>query len=113
MDAGSRDGAGYPTAFSPDRPPPPVAPRRPAAPAPQRSGASWREMPPAQAGALVVAAMAVTGATAVGLRWATRPARIGPITMGPGGWVSVRGAKPPADPGDRPLWARLLRAYRV
>jgi hypothetical protein len=33
--------------------------------------------------------------------------------MGPGGWVSVKGARPPADPGVRPWWAKLLRAYRV
>jgi hypothetical protein len=70
-------------------------------------------LPPDRAGALAVAALAVVGATAVGWRWAGRPARIGPITMGPGGWVSVKGARPPADPGNRPWWARLLRAYRL
>jgi hypothetical protein len=77
---------------------------------PTRTG---KDLPPAQAGALAVAALAVVGATAVGWRWAARPARIGPITMGPGGWVSVKGARPPADPGDRPWWAKLLRAYRL
>jgi hypothetical protein len=66
-----------------------------------------------QVGALAIAAFAVAGATAVGWRWAGRPARIGPITMGPGGWVSVKGARPPADPGVRPWWARLLHAYRL
>jgi hypothetical protein len=70
-------------------------------------------LPPAQAGALVIAALAVLGASAVGWRWAARPARIGPITMGPGGWVSVKGARPPADPGARPWWAKMLRAYRL
>ena len=74
----------------------------------------WVEFPrPRRGAATVLAAGAVAGLTAVGLRWATRPARIGPITMGPGGWVSVKGAKPPADPGNRPWWARLLRSYRI
>ncbi|MGY1616204.1 hypothetical protein ACI797_05610 [Geodermatophilus sp. SYSU D00691] len=110
----TRTTAQPPAAFSPDRPPVPPEALRPAAPAarPSREG-YWRQIPPDRAGALAVAALAVGGATAVGLRWATRPARIGPITMGPGGWVSVKGAKPPADPGDRPLWARLLRSYRL
>ena len=80
----------------------------PSAPAPQQS-----ESPALQFAALAIGALAVVGATAVGWRWAGRPARIGPITMGPGGWVSVKGARPPADPGDRPLWAKLLRAYRL
>jgi hypothetical protein len=70
-------------------------------------------LPPAQAGALAIAALAVAGATAVGWRWAGRAGRIGPITMGPGGWVSVKGARPPADPGVRPWWAKILHAYRV
>ncbi len=76
----------------------------------------WEQLPrPAGAvmGRAVVAMAAVAGLTAVGLRWANRPARSGPITMGPGGWVSVKGAKPAADPGDRPWWARLLRSYRL
>jgi hypothetical protein len=111
MDAGPID-----PAFSPDRPPapgPPALRRLPAVPPQAAAAAGWRAIPPVQAGALAVAALAVIGATAVGLRWAARPARIGPITMGPGGWVSVKGARPPADPGDRPLWARLLRSYRL
>jgi|1186.fasta_scaffold437256_2 hypothetical protein len=73
----------------------------------------WIDVRPPRAGAVAVAAMAVTGATAVGLRWAARPSSIGRIAMGPGGWVSVRGAKPPLDPADRPWWARLLHAYRL
>jgi hypothetical protein len=43
-----------------------------------------------------------------------RPA-IGSISMGPGGWVSLKGAPlPPLRPtGRRPWWARLLRARRL
>jgi hypothetical protein len=60
-----------------------------------------------------VAALAVTGATAVGWRWAGRPPAVRTITMGPGGWVSFKGAKPPALDAPRPVWARLLRAQPV
>lgn len=57
-----------------------------------------------------VAALAVAGATAVGLRWAARPAAVRTISMGPGGWVSFKGAKPPPLGPRRPWWAVLLRA---
>jgi hypothetical protein len=59
---------------------------------------------------IAVNALAVAGATAVGLRWAARPPAVRTITMGPGGWVSFKGAKPPPLGPRRPWWAVLLRA---
>jgi hypothetical protein len=55
---------------------------------------------------------AVLGATAVGLRWAARPQAVRTITMGPGGWVSFKGAAGtvPSPSGRRPWWALVLRA---
>ena len=60
--------------------------------------------------ALALGALAVAGATAVGLRWAARPAAVRSISMGPGGWVSFKGLKQPRPAGPRPWWAVLLRA---
>jgi hypothetical protein len=62
--------------------------------------------------ALVAAAVAAHG-TARGL--ARRRPAIGSVSMGPGGWVSLKGAPlPPLLPADRrPWWARLLRARRL
>jgi hypothetical protein len=76
-------------------------------------GVRWVDARPSPVSAVAVAALAVGGATAVGLRWAARPTTIRRITMGPGGWVSVRGARPPLRSGSRPWWARLLHAYRL
>lgn len=67
-----------------------------------------------------LAGMALTAIGAVALAAAVvaaanrRPA-IGSVTMGPGGWVSVRrAALPPLRAGTaRPWWARLLRARRL
>jgi hypothetical protein len=44
----------------------------------------------------------------------TRPA-IGRVTMGPGGWVSLKGLpRPRLEPeAPRPWWAHLLRAHRL
>jgi hypothetical protein len=63
--------------------------------------------------ALGLGAFAVAGATAVGLRWAARPAAVRSISMGPGGWVSFKGVKQPHPAGPRPWWAVLLRARPV
>jgi hypothetical protein len=62
-------------------------------------------------GAVAVVAVAVTATAALGGR---RPA-VGPITMGPGGWVSLRGLPAPAlrPAAKRPWWARALRARRL
>ena len=77
--------------------------------------AAWRRrLPSAWVG---VAALAVVGATAVGLRWASRPpASIENVRMGPGGWVSLRnvpGVRLPTGDPSRPWWAKVLRAERV
>jgi hypothetical protein len=60
--------------------------------------------------AATIATVAVALATAV----RRRPA-IGTVTMGPGGWVSLKGTgSPPLHDGTaRPWWARLLRAHRL
>jgi hypothetical protein len=63
-----------------------------------------------------LAAVAIT-ALAAGLAAARRrgPA-IGAVTMGPGGWVSLKGVAAPTlrpSRADRPWWARLLRARRL
>lgn len=59
-----------------------------------------------------VGAVAIASAAVVAAR--QRPA-IGRVTMGPGGWVSVKGLpKPSLRPeSPRPWWARLLRAHRL
>jgi hypothetical protein len=41
--------------------------------------------------------------------WVARRPVVGPVSMGPGGWLSVRGDVA----RRRPVWARLLRARRV
>ena len=65
----------------------------------------------AAAGAAAVAL--VTAGVAVVAR--RRPPAIGTVTMGPGGWVSLRGARVPTlrPAPPRPWWARLLRARRL
>ncbi|MFI9640812.1 hypothetical protein ACIG87_12215 [Micromonospora sp. NPDC051925] len=65
----------------------------------------------AAAGAATVALL--TAAVAVVAR--RRPPAIGTVTMGPGGWVSLRGARVPAlrPATPRPWWARVLRARRL
>ncbi|MEU1840765.1 hypothetical protein [Micromonospora chersina] len=66
----------------------------------------------AAAGAFAVAALVATvGVVATARR---RPPAIRTVTMGPGGWVSLRGAPlPPLRPDRRPWWARALRARRL
>jgi hypothetical protein len=70
--------------------------------------------------AIVLAAMAAATASvvavAVGVALRRRPA-IGTVTMGPGGWISLkRSSRPPlraAPAAARPWWAHLLRARRL
>jgi hypothetical protein len=59
-----------------------------------------------------VAVSAVAASAAVALR--RRPA-IGSVSMGPGGWVSLKrtSAPPLRNRADRPWWAHLLRAHRL
>jgi len=65
-----------------------------------------------------ISALATVAVTAVavsaGVALRRRPA-IGTVTMGPGGWVSLKGAGAPAlrPARRRPWWARLLRAHRL
>jgi len=67
---------------------------------------------------LVLAALAATTASIAAVSAAVavrrRPA-IGTVTMGPGGWVSLKrtGSPPLRDGTPRPWWARLLRAHRL
>ncbi|PZG21579.1 hypothetical protein C1I95_07245 [Micromonospora craterilacus] len=63
----------------------------------------------ATAGVLTVG-LAAAGVALLGRR---RPPAVGALTMGPGGWVSFRGLRPPAPRAPRPWWARLLRARRL
>jgi hypothetical protein len=62
-----------------------------------------------------VAAAGLAAASAVATASIRRRPAIGSISMGPGGWVSVKGATlPPLRPSARrPWWARLLRAHRL
>ncbi len=59
-----------------------------------------------------VAVSVVAVSAAVALR--RRPA-IGTVTMGPGGWVSLKnaGLPPLRDDSPRPWWAHVLRAHRL
>jgi len=64
--------------------------------------------------ALAAAAVAAAGVS-VGLALRRRPA-IGTVTMGPGGWISLKrtGRLPlRATRAKRPWWAHLLRAHRL
>jgi hypothetical protein len=64
------------------------------------------------AATIVVTAGAVAVAVAAVAAAARRRPAIGAVTMGPGGWVSVKGATKPAlrSTGRRPWWAHLLKA---
>lgn len=68
---------------------------------------------------VAVTAVAATAAVALAAI-AARRTQVGPVTMGPGGWLSVRNARmsPPRyisarRSGRRPLWARAIRARRL
>lgn len=67
----------------------------------------------AVAGVAGIAAFAAVAA-AVAMARRRTPA-VGAVTMGPGGWVSLKGvAAPSLRPAEhRPWWARLLRARRL
>lgn len=62
-----------------------------------------------------VTASALAAAAVVAAGAARRRPAIGSVSMGPGGWVSLKGAPlPPLRPAERrPWWARLLRARRL
>jgi hypothetical protein len=78
-----------------------------------------RYVPAVDVTSVVVAALGTaalaTAAVSIGLAVRRRPA-IGTVTMGPGGWISLkRTARPPlrSARADRPWWAHLLRARRL
>jgi hypothetical protein len=55
--------------------------------------------------------MTIALSAAVAVR--RRPA-IGTVTMGPGGWVSLkRAGAPPLRSAPRPWWAHVLKAHRL
>ncbi|WDZ82387.1 hypothetical protein [Micromonospora cathayae] len=66
----------------------------------------------AAAAGVLAAGLLAAGLVAAGRR---RPPAVGAVTMGPGGWISVRGAPVPAlrAARRRPWWARALRARRL
>ena len=69
-----------------------------------------RIVPAAFATAAVITAVVTAGTVAA----RRRPGpTVGPVTMGPGGWLSVRGAGVGRLCAHRPWWARLLRARRL
>ncbi|GAA4607404.1 hypothetical protein BJY16_006318 [Actinoplanes octamycinicus] len=67
------------------------------------------------AGAALAAAGAITVAVAVTAVTARRRPMIGAVTMGPGGWVSVKRAGRPRlrSAEQRPWWAHLIGAHRL
>ena len=70
--------------------------------------------PAIEADHVLAAAVLLAAAAAVAVSRG-RPA-IGRVSMGPGGWVSVKGAPLPRLRGpeaSRPWWARLLSAHRL
>ncbi|MDI6098742.1 hypothetical protein QLQ12_09030 [Actinoplanes sp. NEAU-A12] len=79
-----------------------------------------RFVPAVDVTAIVLAALASTVLTATALAIAAamrRQPAVGTVTMGPGGWVSIkRAACPPlrgAASPPRPWWAHALRAHRL
>ncbi|HLL65914.1 MAG TPA: hypothetical protein VK453_09205 [Micromonosporaceae bacterium] len=63
----------------------------------------------------LVTTAVTTAAVAVAITRRRAPA-ISTVTMGPGGWISLKGQPAPAlraDTRDRPWWAHLLRARRL
>ena len=75
-------------------------------------GAAYRWQPTRDVDRVVTVATVTAGAAvAVGaVAAALRSPRVGRITMGPGGWVSFKGAAAPRPSGRRPWWAVLVRA---
>jgi len=67
------------------------------------------------AGAALAVAGAVTMATVTVVVATRRRPAIGAVTMGPGGWVSVKRAPLPPlrSAAHRPWWARVLHAHRL
>ena len=68
---------------------------------------------------LLVAAVvgSLAGSAVAAVLTTRRTGTVRSISMGPGGWVSFRGTRPPRSirtiSGKRPSWAHLLGAHRV
>ncbi|WP_328348383.1 hypothetical protein [Micromonospora sp. NBC_00421] len=75
----------------------------------------YRGLPDPDRVLAVAAGAAAVALVIAGVAARRRPPAIGRVTMGPGGWVSLRGARVPAlrPASPRPWWARLLRARRL
>ncbi|WFE35061.1 hypothetical protein [Micromonospora sp. WMMD975] len=70
-----------------------------------------RVVDPDQFVAAATGAFAVAALTAAVAVWSRRrPPAVHTVTMGPGGWLSMRGL-PASRPDHRPWWARLLHAH--
>lgn len=82
-----------------------------------RDGGNVRYQPAVDVERLVLGVVAVAGAAAVLGSALHRTPAVGPVSMGPGGWLSVRGRRRPrvrgAAPASRPWWAHVLRAHRL
>jgi hypothetical protein len=79
-----------------------------------------RFVPAVDATAVAMAALATAAAATAGVSIGLalrRHSAIGTVTMGPGGWISLRRTSRPllrAGPAaNRPWWARVLRARRL
>ncbi|MDQ0363562.1 hypothetical protein [Catenuloplanes indicus] len=82
------------------------------------TGDGARFVPVLDTGRLVLAVTAVAVAGAAAAAATRRPPgpAIRTVSMGPGGWISLRGLPAPAPrtaSADRPWWARLLYARRL
>jgi hypothetical protein len=80
------------------------------------SNGTVRFRPALDVGEVVSATAAVAAIVAIAAAVATARRRVpsvGAVTMGPGGWVSVKGAPASLLSGRRPWWARLLGARRL
>ena len=84
------------------------------------SGESARFAPATDVTPIAVTALGVAAVIAVAVALATaarRPPAIRSVTMGPGGWVSLKGTALPPLRGTgmaaRPWWARALGARRL
>ncbi|GAA0223111.1 hypothetical protein [Cryptosporangium japonicum] len=79
-----------------------------------RDGGTIRYRPAVDVERLVLGVVAVAGAAVVLGSALHRTPAVGPVSMGPGGWLSVRGTRAPRPHEvSRPWWAHLLSAHRL
>ncbi|BBH69323.1 hypothetical protein ACTI_60080 [Actinoplanes sp. OR16] len=75
-------------------------------------------VPAIDATAVAIAALGTVAAVSIATAVALHPRRaIGTVTMGPGGWISIKQTRRPrlraARSSPRPWWAHILRARRL